>query len=187
MTRKITDEEKELWKIATSKVKTVQPEIDDFLESASKVKIRITPIEEIINYSKGSAAGATSEQRRMRRADGSPKQKELIEGKVNAMDGGSFRKLFQGRQKIEDTIDLHGLWLHEAHIAVRDFIESSRSQGKRCVLIITGKGGISGQGKIKNEFPKWINDLDLRKHVLSFTQSRPEHGGAGAYYVYLRK
>ena len=95
--------------------------------------------------------------------------------------------MLQGRQKIEARLDLHGMWLQDAQIAVRDFIEMSHAAGKRCVLIITGKGGISGQGKIRAEFPKWLNDIDIRRFILSFTQSRPEHGGGGAFYVYLRK
>ena len=187
MTRKITEEEKELWELATGDVKNAAAELDDFLHEAAKGKIKITPMEEIFDYSKGSAAGATLEQRRARRADGSRSKKDLVEGKVNAMDGGSFRKLFQGRQKIEARLDLHGMWLSDAQIAVRDFVELSHDTGKRCVLIITGKGGITGQGKIKAEFPKWLNDSDIRKYVLSFTSARPEHGGGGAFYVYLRK
>ncbi len=171
MTRKITEEEKKLWKHATSDVKNRDAELDEFLHEAAKVRIRITPMEEIFPAKKLGEKAA----------------RELVAGKVNAMDGGSFRKLFQGRQKIEARLDLHGMWLNEAQIAVRDFVELAQNSGKRCVLVITGKGGITGQGKIKAEFPKWLNDADIRRFILSFTPARPEHGGAGAFYVYLRK
>ena len=170
MTRKITDDEKKLWKHATKGVKGKAPrvDVDDFI---SRVPIKVSSLEDML-----------PPKPKTKKAP-----KELVVGKVNAMDGGSFRKLLQGHQKIEARIDLHGMWVSDAHIAVRDFIEMSAAAGKRCVLIITGKGGITGQGKIKMEFPKWLNDPDIRRMVLSFTQSRPEHGGAGAFYVYLRK
>ncbi len=103
------------------------------------------------------------------------------------MDAESFAKLKKGKVKIDARIDLHGMWVSEAHVAVRDFIEMNHAAGKRCLLVITGKGGITGQGKIKSEFPKWLNDVNLRALILSFTAAAAEHGGAGAFYVYLRK
>ena len=186
MTRKISDEEKELWKHATSGVKNAEAKLDDFLAAAAKVQIRITPIEEISPLPAGGAGGGNTKRKAL--SQPSPAGRGLlVPGKINAMDGGSFRRLLQGRQKIEATLDLHGMWVNDAHIAVRDFIEMGQAAGKRCVLVITGKGGITGQGKIRAEFSKWLNDPDIRRHILSFTHARPEHGGEGAFYVYLRK
>jgi len=189
MTRKITDEEKKLWKLATRGVRDKGKgiRVDDFLAEAAKVKIRITPVEEIIPNLESQLPSASREGKPKGRGLRAERNQKLVAGKINAMDGGSFRKLLRGRQKIEARIDLHGMWLSEAHVAVRDFLQLSYDSGKRCVLVITGKGGISGDGKIRAELPKWLNDPDIRRIVLSFSQSRPEHGGSGAFYVYLRK
>lgn len=171
MTRKITEEEKKLWKLATKGVKGREAEIDDFLHAAAKVKIKLTSIEEIMPTKLISKKPA----------------KELIGNTRNQMDAGNFSKLKKGQIKIDATIDLHGMWLADAHKKVRSFIETSHASGRRCVLVITGKGGLSGDGKIRSEFPSWLNEPELRSVILSFTSASSQHGGSGAFYVYLRK
>jgi DNA-nicking Smr family endonuclease len=171
MTRKITSEEKKLWKLAVKGVsaKGAKVGVEDFIAAAP---VKITSLADMLPPPKAKDKRAL---------------KELVAGKVNAMDGSSFWRLRKGKVKIDARLDLHGMWLSEAKIAVRDFIEAASRSGKRCLLIITGKGGLRGDGKIRAEFPKWINDPDIRRLVLSFTQAAAEHGGDGAFYIYLRK
>ena len=84
----------------------------------------------------------------------------------------------------------------EAHNALKSFIKSAHGSGKRCVLVITGKGARSvnpehwmedERGVLRKKLPEWLNGVDLSDIVLQHVQARPKHGGAGAFYVYLRR
>ncbi len=73
------------------------------------------------------------------------------------------------------------------------------NKNKRCLLFITGKGLFKTKdseynddprlyhGVIRAEFFKWVKSKNFSKHILSFEQASIEHGGDGAFYVYLRK
>ena len=66
--------------------------------------------------------------------------KPLVVGNTDYLDRATADKFRSGRFKIEARLDLHGRTEKEAFAAVTDFIRSSFSQNRRCVLIITGKG-----------------------------------------------
>ena len=76
----------------------------------------------------------------------------------------------------------------EAHDALLHFLERAFKQGKRKVLIITGKGMTqSKSGILKANVPRWLNEPAFRRLVLALSQARPEHGGEGALYVLLKR
>ena len=54
------------------------------------------------------------------------------------------------------------------------------------MLVITGHGRISG-GVLKDAVPRWLNEPELRRHVLAIAPAQPRDGGAGALYLLLRK
>ena len=58
--------------------------------------------------------------------------------------------------------------------------------GRRVVLVITGHGRASG-GILKAAVPRWLDEPDLRHHVLAITPAQQRDGGAGALYLLLRK
>ncbi len=66
------------------------------------------------------------------------------------------------------------------------FLKQSIATEKRCLLIITGKGGAGG-GLIKREFRLWLEDKSVAPYILSVSEAHRQHGGSGAYYVLLRK
>ena len=74
----------------------------------------------------------------------------------------------------------------EAHRALAGFVAASRAAGRRCVLVITGHGRMSG-GILKSAVPRWLHEPDLRRDVLAIASARPQHGGSGALYLLLRK
>jgi DNA-nicking Smr family endonuclease len=76
-----------------------------------------------------------------------------------------------------------------AHVAINNFIEVSYLAGKRCVLIITGKGlkiG-GGVGVLRLAVPRWLNEKPNRSRVLAFSYATPKDGGEGALYIMLKK
>jgi DNA-nicking Smr family endonuclease len=56
------------------------------------------------------------------------------------MDHKAFTRMKRGRLEPEARIDLHGMTQAAAHPALSGFIMRARAEGKRLVLVITGKG-----------------------------------------------
>lgn len=113
----------------------------------------------------------------------------LSAGRAAGLDKRTAQRLRRGQLPIEGRIDLHGMTQAEAHANLARFISGSAARGRRCVLIITGKGvrGGTGAGVLRAQLPHWLNEPALRPMILSFTPAQPKDGGGGAFYVYLRK
>ena len=82
----------------------------------------------------------------------------------------------------------------DAHAALARFVAASRAMGRRCVLVITGKGrppkntiGAEGGGVLKQAVPRWLNEPSLRAQILAFATAQPKDGGGGALYVLLKR
>ena len=56
------------------------------------------------------------------------------------VDRANAERLKRGRHPVEARLDLHGLTQAEAHRALPRFLRAARAGGKRCVLVITGRG-----------------------------------------------
>jgi len=85
--------------------------------------------------------------------------------------------------------------LDRAHPALTRFILTAQQDGKRLVLVVTGKGKQRDDGGpipvrfgvLRHQVPHWLSTQPLSLAVLQVTQAHMRHGGGGAYYVYLRK
>ncbi len=111
------------------------------------------------------------------------------------MDRKSYGKLKRGKLAPEARIDLHGMTVDRAHGALSGFIMRTHTDGKRLVLVITGKGRRSEedgpipvrQGVLRHNVPHWLSIPPLSGLVMQVTNAHNRHGGGGAYYVYLRR
>jgi DNA-nicking Smr family endonuclease len=114
---------------------------------------------------------------------------EFIEGRVPGLDAGIVRKLRRGDFAVQAHLDLHGLTREEARVAVERFLRSSRLGGKRCVLLVHGRGLHSREQLpvLKEALRGWLSSNRFGRHVLAFATARPADGGAGALYVLLRR
>jgi DNA-nicking Smr family endonuclease len=130
---------------------------------------------------------ATAPARRKSGAEARRPEPALAPGDVIGVDRRLAERLKRGRLPIQSSLDLHGLTQAEAHAAVEGFIARAADRGWRTVLIVTGKGRRDGGGILKTALPRWLNEASLRGHVLALAEARPEHGGAGALYVLLRR
>jgi len=102
------------------------------------------------------------------------------------------RALSRGKRSPEAKLDLHGMTLGAAERAVADFLSQSSEQGRRIVLIVTGKGlrlegGRVLGGRIRAEFLGWLDRAENRARVAGVRAAHPRHGGSGAFYVLLRR
>jgi DNA-nicking Smr family endonuclease len=104
------------------------------------------------------------------------------------IDRATAERLKRGRRPIEARLDLHGRTQAEAHRELADFVRAAHEAGRRCVLVITGRGlGPDGPGVLKSAVPRWLAEPGLRRRVLAIAAAQPRHGGLGALYVLLRR
>ncbi len=112
----------------------------------------------------------------------------LAAGIPAGVDRRTMDRLRKGRLRPEAHIDLHGMTADAAQAALSGFLASAQASGKRCVLVITGKGSLKpGGGVIRRELPAWLNSAGTRSRVLGFAQAQSGDGGGGAFYVLLKR
>jgi DNA-nicking Smr family endonuclease len=122
---------------------------------------------------------------------------------LTGLDRRSERRMTRGQVEIDARIDLHGTGIERARGRLLHFLASSRAEGLRLVLVITGKGAspftrhtLHGsdhfhaperQGRLRRLAPDWFHEREFREHISGFQPAHPRHGGGGAFYVRLRK
>lgn len=97
-----------------------------------------------------------------------------------------FRNLRLGKYKHPTTLDLRGLKLREARLALINGILTAYNRNERCVLLIhgTGMGNKPYPAVIKSAVCSWLPQL---QEVMAFHSAIKEEGGNGALYVMLAK
>jgi DNA-nicking Smr family endonuclease len=95
-----------------------------------------------------------------------------------------LRRLRRGEYRVQREIDLHGLTVAEAKLALRQFLVNALEQHVCCVRIIHGKGLRSGH---RGPVLKTAVNAVLRRTgaVLAYVSARTVDGGTGALYVLL--
>ncbi len=105
-----------------------------------------------------------------------------------AFDRRTYERLKEGRIPIEGQVDLHGCTQEEAFVAVNKFLDEAWFEGRRCLLVITGKGTArDGGGVLRSAVPGWITDGAHRERLIGIGPADGRHGGDGALYVLLRR
>jgi DNA-nicking Smr family endonuclease len=114
--------------------------------------------------------------------------KSLAADRGSGIDRANAERLKRGRHAVEARLDLHGMTQAEAHRALIGFVRASYQAGRRCVLVITGRGlGPAGPGVLKGVVPRWLEAAELRGDILATAPAQPRHGGPGALYLLLRR
>tara|TARA_E500000331_G_scaffold341753_1_gene374613 strand:+ start:313 stop:735 length:423 start_codon:yes stop_codon:yes gene_type:complete len=96
------------------------------------------------------------------------------------------------------SIDLHGYTLEEANKSIKDFIIKSYQQKINKLIVVTGKGIHSKNEKdpyvskdlgiLKYSVPEFIsNNKNLMELIYEMKDAKIEDGGAGAFYIFLKK
>jgi DNA-nicking Smr family endonuclease len=97
-----------------------------------------------------------------------------------------MKLLRQGRLAPEAKIDLHGLTREEARSKVRYFLEDSVYQGKKTVLIVTGRGkGSGGEPVLRAEVERYLA-TEGGVWVSEWGRAPRRYGGEGALVVFLK-
>ncbi len=127
--------------------------------------------------------------------DLAPGLRDALQTAPLQMDAKAYGKLTRGKLAPEARIDLHGMTLAEAHPELIRFVLNAQSAGLRLVLVITGKGkrGVDHgpipqrMGALRHQVPLWLRQPPIGAAILQVAEAHLKHGGAGAYYVYLRR
>ena len=107
--------------------------------------------------------------------------KEICKAPLN-----EIKKIKNNKIKIERSLDLHGLTSNTAEINFYNFINTSYIKKLRLLLVITGKGQ-NGEGVLKQNILKWINNKEVNQYILYYDEALNKDGGSGAYYIFLKK
>ena len=114
---------------------------------------------------------------------------EYLEGSVVGLDPRILRRLRHGEFPYHAILDLHGMSAAAARAAVEAFVVDAFRAGRRCVLIVHGRGRNSRDRTpvLKEGLKSWLAHGRVGRSVLAFTSARPADGGTGALYVLLRR
>lgn len=111
------------------------------------------------------------------------------------LDRRTSDRLRKGAREPDARIDLHGMTAERAHRACLTFLSDAMARGLRVVLVITGKGGmrhnddfmVPTRGVLRESLPGWLRASPLGSSIVGIYQAHQKHGGAGAFYVYLKR
>lgn len=111
------------------------------------------------------------------------------------MDKKTYARMKRGKSAPEGRIDLHGMTADAAQAALVGYLLRAHANGKRLILVITGKGKDKDDGDpvpqrggvLRRNLPIWLSRPPLSGIVLQHNEAHQRHGGSGAFYVYLRR
>lgn len=113
---------------------------------------------------------------------------ERLAGIAPGIDRAHLRRLREGKVAIDRRIDLHGMTADSARQAVRAALADLLREGKRCLLVVHGRGSHSAQEPVlKRSLAGWLGESPHGTEVIAYTSATPERGGAGATLVLLRR
>jgi len=112
-----------------------------------------------------------------------------VRGRADGVSRETLSNLEKGGFAVSAHLDLHGMVLEDAQAAVDDFLREQQRRGRRCVLLVTGKGNNSPgqQGVLREKVPEWLARGPSARRVLAFVSARACDGGVGALYVLMRR
>ncbi len=122
-----------------------------------------------------------------------PKSAVLRMGEYAGIDRNTAERFRRGRMTIDARLDLHGMTQEQAYLTLTAFLKHSHEKGRRCVLVITGKGTPrsprhgAAAGILKAALPLWLNDPGIRPYLLVYDIAQPKDGGDGAFYLLLKR
>jgi DNA-nicking Smr family endonuclease len=188
--RRLRPDEVDLWRKVTETTERMHPEGKPFEAPMPRPKPMKHPTPALREFHMGQGAASAGAQ-----FDLVPSVSDRVAAAPVRMDRKTHQKLKRGKVAPEGKLDLHGMTMAEAHPRLLSFILRAQADGKRLVLVITGKGRQSPddgpipvrKGILRHQVPHWLSLPPLAQAVLQVAEAHLKHGGGGAFYVYLRR
>ncbi|MFD2261731.1 Smr/MutS family protein [Lacibacterium aquatile] len=189
----LTDEDKRLWRQIAQTVVPMHPLMPEVAPPASSSEAvgqqQEPPVRDLVLLPNPPQPPAPAKKK--------PKPKPLVPGEMVDIDASTSKRFAKGNMAIDARLDLHGMGAEAAYLALRGFITGEYTRGSRCLLVITGKGGGGpkpwidrlgeDRGILRRSLPHWLNEPATRARVLAVTAAKGHHGGAGAFYILLKR
>ncbi len=183
--RHLSPEDRAIWDQVARRVEPMHPKLQEPKAEPVAPKTPVKPKENLPFFEVASKADSK------RKNDVLPGLGQALREAPVQMDHKAYGKMTRGKLKPEGKIDLHGMTLDEAHPALLQFIYNAFDDGKRLVLVITGKGNMQAQpgqrGVLRRYVPQWLRLPPLSAKILEIRPAHIRHGGDGAFYVYLKR
>jgi DNA-nicking Smr family endonuclease len=98
-----------------------------------------------------------------------------------------MRQVRRGELVPESQLDLHGLGRDDARERVRHFLDNAVYQGRKTVLIVTGRGkGSGGEPVLRAEIERYLK-YEAAAWVAEWGRAPARYGGEGALIVFLKR
>ncbi len=120
-----------------------------------------------------------------------PNNKKQTEQKITKTVVLDQQLYKQFKNNLFQKIDLHGYTVDEAYQKVLLYLKTNYKKKNLFHIVITGLGNKSqGEefftGKIRKQFPQWLETEPFQQIVKSYSPCKIKHGGLGAFYIKLR-
>ena len=180
--RALSEEERALWESVAKQAKPLRK------KSRAAKAITGSPAAETPVVAESAAPPKSLPPAGMVRA---PKPDVSLAPPLSPLGRRERSQISRGRKEIDARLDLHGMTQTRAHRALLGFLQRACCEGLTFVLVITGKGHITGaeseRGVLRRQVPQWLNLPEFRALVVGFEEAHVGHGGAGALYVRIRR
>ena len=169
MVRRLSAEERALWRKVVSTVRPIDGRAAPAAEPASELPATPRP-----------------------RAAPAPKAASRKTQPGTTLDASWDRRLTRGAVQPDAFLDLHGHNLDTAWRLLDQRLEDAIGHGDRLFLLVTGNAPSagrqgSGRGAIRAAVGDWLAASRHAGEIAAVRNAHPRHGGAGALYIILRR
>lgn len=110
---------------------------------------------------------------------------------AKTLDGTWDRKLRTGSVEPDRILDLHGMSLESAWVAIDRALEQAIARGDRVLLLITGHHRPGEppvqRGRIRAAVHDWLAHSRHAPNIAAVRGAHRRHGGGGSLYLVLRR
>ena len=147
------------------------------------------PLEEQPNEKTSISIGGSIEKKK--KSDNLDKKSTKIKkifSKPVLLDNNLYK---QFKNQHFSKIDLHGLTVDQAHQKLIEYFSANYKKKSLFHIVVTGLGNkTNGEefftGKIRRQFPFWLDTEKFQFMIKSYSPCKIQHGGLGAFYIKLR-
>ncbi len=134
-----------------------------------------------------SISGSRENKNKIENIDKKNDQDRKIFIKPVLLDNNLYK---QFKNRYFSKIDLHGLTVDQAYQKLIEYFSINYKKKNLFHIVVTGLGNkTNGEefftGKIRRQFPFWLDTEKFQFMIKSYSPCKVQHGGLGAFYIKL--